>query len=410
MNELGLQPSIRGEAHPSVSPRLFRKNNLLLTPLSELTSACRELAGDNIFISFAPPRNFVRRMNCDDDFYENIPEAPSLDAALYGQICSCPGYAAVCASAPAAFWSSLLGPEGYLNCGIDQIALSGGISIEAASSFIENLRNHVEPPGLFAAGLADSLAIQLRRGGLEGGAAWLLITEGQEALISGKIAQWGSSRGFNAPEMEEAMRILRRLDPAPGKNFSQPCFVAADVEFTPENETVKTRLITENMPVLECRFSEFGISPGHAPEEAWMRGEWCAARRALKLAAMRRRTVMRIALYIAANQNEKILDMSLPPRPMTYSSAGAALSLHASTLQRCAGNIHCLIDGRCYPFSIFFSRPAAANKKLSIAAMRARIAELRADGLTNAAIGSVLGVPERTVAYHSAKLRAALRH
>ena len=56
--------------------------------------------------------------------------------------------------------------------------------------------------------------------------------------------------------------------------------------------------------------------------------------------------------------------------------------------------------------SVFFSRPAASNVGLSVAELRARVAELRAEGMTNGAIGRMLGVPERTVAYHSAKLRA----
>ena len=112
------------------------------------------------------------------------------------------------------------------------------------------------------------------------------------------------------------------------------------------------------------------------------------------------------ALYIASEQSEKIIDMSLPPKPMTYAGAASALSLHASTLHRCARGTYCEIKGRCYPMSVFFSRPAASNVALSVAELRARVAELRAEGMTNGAIGRMLGVPERTVAYHSAKLRA----
>ena len=58
MNELKLLRSIYNAPRPSVSPRLFHGANLLLTPLPELTAACRELAEGNMFISFAPPRNF----------------------------------------------------------------------------------------------------------------------------------------------------------------------------------------------------------------------------------------------------------------------------------------------------------------------------------------------------------------
>ena len=402
MNELKLLRSIYNAPRPSVSPKLFHGANLLLTPLPELTAACRELAEGNMFISFAPPRNFSARIESEADFYENLPERPSLDSALYPQICSCPGYAEVSARAPATFWSSLLGADGFLNCTFEQAAEHSGLTLAETRSFIENLQNYVDPAGLFAQGL-----IQLRRAGLEGSAAWTLLTEGRGALLAGKTVEWGAARGLDEEQIAAAMRALRGLDPAPGRNFARTHYIAADVEFVVNDGKVSPRLLTDNMPVVESHFGEFGLAYGEAPSEPWMRGEWSAARRALKLLGMRCRTVMRCALYIAAAQSEKIIDMSLPPKPMTYAGAASALSLHASTLHRCARGTYCEIKGRCYPMSVFFSRPAASNGGLSVAELRARVAELRAEGMTNGAIGRMLGVPERTVAYHSAKLRAA---
>lgn len=409
MNELKLSRSIYNAPRPSVSPRLFHGSNLLLTPLPELAAACRDLADGNVFISFATPRNFSAHIESDADFYENLPERPSLDAALYPQICSCPGYATVSGRGSAAFWSSLLGPDGFLNCTYEQIASLSGLTLEIVRQFIENLQNHVEPAGLFASGLAESLMVQLRRAGLEGSAAWALLTEGRDALLAGKASEWGTANGFDENRMTEAIRTLRGLDPAPGKNFARTLYVAADVEFVIKDGNVATRLIVGNMPAVENHFGEFGLADGETPSAPWMRGEWNAARRTLKLLGLRCRTVMRCALYVASEQREKILDMSRPPKPMTYASAAASLSLHASTLHRCVRNTYCEINGRCYPLSVFFSRPSASNGRLSVAELRADIARLRAEGMTHGAIGRILGVPERTVAYHSAKLRAERR-
>lgn len=406
MNDLKLLRSIYNAPRLSVSPRLFHGANLLLTPLPELTAACRKIAEDNVLISFAPPRNLSVHIESEADFYENLPERPSLDAALYPQICSCPGYAAVSGLAPATFWSSLLGPDGFLNCTYEQICALSGLPPVAARRFIENLQNHVEPAGLFAAGLAESLMIQLRRAELEGSAAWALLTDGRDALLAGKAFEWGAANGFDESQMADAMHALRGLDPAPGKNFARAQYVAADVEFVTKDGDVAPRLIVGNMPEVESHFGEFGLADGAIPSAPWMRGEWNAARRALKLLGLRCRTVMRCALYVASVQRDKILDMSRPPKPMTYTAAAASLSLHASTLHRCARNIYCDINGRCYPLSVFFSRPAASNGRLSVAELRARVAELRAEGMTNGTIGRILGVPERTVAYHSAKLKA----
>ena len=251
MNELKLLRSIYNAPRPSVSPKLFHGANLLLTPLPELTAACRELAEGNMFIFFAPPRNFSARIESEADFYENLPERPSLDSALYPQICSCPGYAEVSARAPAAFWSSLLGADGFLNCTFERAAEHSGLTLAETRSFIESLQNYVEPAGLFAQGLAESLIIQLRRAGLEGSAAWTLLTEGRGALLAGKTVEWGAARGLDEEQIAAAMRTLRGLDPAPGRNFARTHYIAADVEFVVDDGKVSPRLLTDNMPVVE---------------------------------------------------------------------------------------------------------------------------------------------------------------
>ena len=73
MNELKLLRSIYNAPRPSVSPKLFHGANLLLTPLPELTAACRELAEGNMFISFAPPRNFSARIESESDCIKKTP-------------------------------------------------------------------------------------------------------------------------------------------------------------------------------------------------------------------------------------------------------------------------------------------------------------------------------------------------
>ena len=406
MNELKLLPGLRGK--PRLSPKAFLGANLLLAPAAELTDICRALAGDNALVRFSPPRGFSVRIEDAEDFYENIAERPSLDAALYPQICGCPGFAFLeGTAADPAFWSSLLDERGYLNTTPEEAASIAGIDAAAAERFIKNLQDYVEPAGLFATDLKGSLLIQLRRGGLEGGAAWRLLTEGEAALLSGRAVEWGGSQGFEAGEIEAELALLRSLDPAPGRNFAPAAFSLPDIEFVIEGERITPRLIVENMPRVENGFAEFEAFSDALLREKWLCGEWRAARDTLKKLGMRYRTLLRAAFHIASVQREKVMAPSRPPEPLTYKEAAAALSLHTSTLYRAMQNTSCLISGRSYPMRIFFSRAAAAEKTVSIAALRAQISVMRAQGLTNREIGERLGLPTRTVAWHSAKIGAA---
>lgn len=405
LNDLKLLQGIRGSHR--LSPKAFVGANLLLAPAAELADLCRALAGDNALIRFSPPAGSFARIEDDEDFYENIAAKPSLDAALSPQICGCPGFAAFRGTAAEpGFWSSLLDGRGFLNSTPEEAASSAGIGVEAVARFIKNLQEYVEPAGLFAAGLGESLLIQLKRGGHEGTAAWRLLAEGSEALIGGLAEEWGRARGLGAGEIESALRLLRSLDPAPGKNFSPPSFTTPDIEFVLADGGIRPRLIVENMPRVDNCFAEFENFSYELLREKWLRGEWRAAKDTLKKLGMRYRTLLRAASHIASAQREKIMTPSLPPKPLTYREAAAALALHTSTLYRAMQNTGCLINGRSYPMRIFFSRAAAAEKEMSVASLRAEIAPLRAKGLTNREIGERLGLPTRTVAWHSAKIGA----
>ncbi|WP_352402011.1 hypothetical protein [Synergistes jonesii] len=408
MNEIKLRQKLRGEH--KLSPKSFVGVNLLLAPASELTAICRRLAGDNALIHFSAPRNAAFSIDEAGDLYESIAARPSMDAELYPQICACPGFSAFIGTAASPlFWSSLLDASGFLNCTIEEAAAYAGVDAASVRSFIERLRDYVEPAGLFAASLSDSLLIQLRRRALEGAPAWRLLSEGGEALIRGRAAAWGAANGMSSDEIATALRLLRTLDPAPGKNFSPPSFLIPDVEFLVEGEKITPRLILENMPLVENYFCEFENFSCETLKEKWLRGEWSAARETLKKLGMRYRTLMRAAIYIASAQKEKIISPELPPKPLIYRDAGSALSLHASTVCRMMRNCACRIRGRSYPMAIFFSRPSASAKNLSVASLRGNIAAMRAEGLTNREIGERLGVPTRTVAWHSAKITAERR-
>lgn len=391
-----------------LTPKNFIGANLLLAPAHELTAMCRELIGDNAFISFSPPRSRVTNMS-DDDVFAGIPDRPSIDAALFSQICACPGFSAMTGvAAGASFWSSLLDTRGFLNSSAAEIAEMTSIDMACVTRFLENLQNFVEPAGLFAANMEASLLLQLKRRGFEGSCAWRLLTEAKEELTAGRYGECAKLLNISDAEFKAAFSLLRSLDPAPGANFSYAAAVVPEIEFIVEEGAVRPRLILENMPAVENYFADFEASPRDLIRAGWARGEWSAARGALKKLGLRYRTLLRAALLIADVQKEKIRAPEAPPASLSYETAASLLALHTSTVYRAMQNTWCSIGGRSYPMNIFFCR-ASAGKKSSVAQMRQKIFALRAQGLSNRKIGELLDMPERTVAYHSAKNAKKMR-
>ena len=264
------------------------------------------------------------------------------------------------------------------------------------------------PAGLFAANMEASLLLQLKRRGFEGSCAWRLLTEAKEELTAGRYGECAKLLNISDAEFKAAFSLLRSLDPAPGANFSYAAAVVPEIEFIVEEGAVRPRLILENMPAVENYFADFEASPRDLIRAGWARGEWSAARGALKKLGLRYRTLLRAALLIADVQKEKIRAPEKPPAALSYENAASLLALHTSTVYRAMQNTWCSIGGRSYPMNIFFCR-ASAGKKSSVAQMRQKIFALRAEGLSNKKIGELLEMRERTVAYHSAKNAKKMR-
>ena len=199
--------------------------------------------------------------------------------------------------------------------------------------------------------------------------------------------------------------MLKKLDPAPGKNFRPARFCLADIEFIPTEDEIKVRLMLENMPSVSANCSDLQLSGDAARSSHWARGEWRAAKETLTRLGLRYRTLLRIAGVIKDHQGEMIRDMTHLPAPLVYEQAAQRLGLDASTIFRAVQHTFCRICGRNYPMRIFFHRAAASRPDVSSEALRASARELRAAGLTNREIASRLMIPVRTASYYTCGIK-----
>ena len=99
--ELNLEQKLKASLR--LSPKILYGQNLLFTPISELTSECERMLGENPFFSFAPPKHFLYDSDIDSPSYENIPALQSIEEVLTPQIVTCPGYSSVRKRADASF-------------------------------------------------------------------------------------------------------------------------------------------------------------------------------------------------------------------------------------------------------------------------------------------------------------------
>jgi len=404
MGSIDVTLSHRLKAAHRLSPKTMLGTNLLFVPLCELTDSCREILGDNPFFSFMPPRWQCMHEDIDDLDFDLASDAEGMEERLLLQIATCPGLPSGGRAASASFWASLLNEDGFLNTSPREIAQMLGAEEGTVLGYIRALQDYVDPPGLFASSLTECLLIQLKRIGLEGSLAWRLLEEGREYIISGRTAEFALKNGWDGSGAEDAMRTLRKLDPAPGKNFARQVNVVPEIEFVTGFEVPKIRLIRENLPYIESSLCELPVNAAQVIAERWMRPIWSRAKLVLTRLGMRYRTLVRISMRIADVQRGYLNGAQCLPSPLTYAQVAHELNLSVSTVYRCVKETWCLVFGRSVPMKDFFSRSLGSRPDMTVRGLCAAIADLNSRGLCDREIAETLSVPRRTVAHHRNKL------
>ena len=388
-----------------LDPKVLLGSNLLFVPLEELTEECGRILGDNPFFHFVPPGWQNSATDIDDLDPDLIPAPNNIEEHLSLQIATCPDIIELAPPfSSAGFWCSFLNGKGYLNTSAESIAQRIGVCTERAQEYIKKLQGYLDPPGLFAADLRECLLIQLERAGHRESLSWSILTDGYEDLTEGRLSDLSKKMGCDRRYIEEALALLRKLDPSPGANFSTPSAAHPEIEFVIRNGEPVPKLVRENLPSIKSNLGEMPLTINELLEEKWISPLWSKTKFALIRLGMRYRTLLRISILISEIQSEFLKGEKDAISPLTYGYAAAKLDLSPSTVFRSIDSTWCRSFGRTIRMNTFFSRGLSSRPDLSVKELRSRILDLNQKGKNDRVIGEILFVPTRTVAWHRKKM------
>lgn len=388
-----------------LDPKVLLGSNLLFVPLEELAEECSNILGDNPFFHFVPPGWQNSAVDIDDLDPDSMPAAKSIEEHLSLQIATCPDISELAPPfSSAGFWCSFLNEKGYLNTSTESIAQSIGVCTKKAEKYIKKLQEYVDPPGLFAADLRECLLIQLERAGLKYNLSWSILTEGYKHLEDGRLPDLSKKMGCDKRSIEEALALLRKLDPSPGSGFLTASPAYPEIEFVIRNGNPAPKLVRENLPSIKNSLDEMPLTVNELLEEKWISPLWSKTKFALIRLGMRYRTLLRISILISEIQSEFLKGEKDAISPLTYRYAAAKLSLSPSTVYRSIDSTWCRAFGRTIRMSTFFSRGLSSRPDLSVKELRSRILVLNQKGKNDRMIGEILLLPTRTIAWHRGKM------
>ena len=320
-----------------------------------------------------------------------------------------------------------LDARGFLDLPVRELGERLGLKAADLAAALKLVQSF-DPPGVGAAGIAESLLLQLELAGRGGTLEYRIVRDHLEALARRQYAQIARALGATEERIAEAAESIGRLSPNPGGAFepSGNPYILPDVVIERgEDGNWGARLTDEQLPSL--RINDFykdmiGSSRVDAKTRQFLRDQISDGRSLIRSIALRQETILAIAHKIIENQTLFLEKGPRHLRPLTMTGIAEDLSMHNATISRAVAGKYVLTPHGLMEMRSFFATgyQTDAGEGVSNTAVREALQqlvnrELPSKPLTDAALTKLLAeqgiqIARRTVAKYREQLNILPAH
>jgi RNA polymerase sigma-54 factor len=295
---------------------------------------------------------------------ETRAEARSLEAhagAEIADILACPMERAVALALVGA-----LDEAGYLREDADAFARAHGLDADTVACVLARLRAQAEPAGLFAADLAQCLALQLdRRGRLDPVAGTVLAH--LDLVARGDLAALRRLTGEDEAGLAELIGEIRRLEPKPGRRFDAAERVSVVPDVIVTGSPAKGWRVELNASILprvlvdERYAARVAAGPLSREERDFLSDCRASAQWLTRALDQRSRTITKVAAEIVQRQAGFFAHGPQGLKPMTLAGVAESIGMHESTVSRVTSNKYVATPRGTFEMKFFFTTAIASS-------------------------------------------------
>jgi RNA polymerase sigma-54 factor len=257
---------------------------------------------------------------------------------------------------------SCLDKNGYFRRDIAQVAGEMPVPGRGIEDFIRVLAlvKTLDPPGVAAWDLSECLLLQLQDRDERDEIAEAMVREHLALLEKHAWRQIASKAGVSPERVEEAARLIARLEPLPGRRFS-----AAQVEYALPDVIVRKQdgefvvIINDDwLPRLAISqdYNDFMRNKKTGSDvKEYMSNKLASAQWLIRSIAQRHDTLYAVTNAILEEQQFFFLRGPGNLRPLTLRQIADRIGMHESTVSRATSNKYVQTPWGLYRFKYFFS-------------------------------------------------------
>jgi len=278
-----------------------------------------------------------------------------------------------------------LDEKGYLRVSPGEIAKELNVPEERVEK-IRNIIKFLDPVGVASYDVKECLIAQLEfLGYKEGSLPWLLIEKYLEEIPRG-VDYLSEKLGFEKEEVEEALEVIRQLDPYPARNFfsENTIYIEPDLIFYKEDNEWKVEVVRDRSFSIKLNeyYKDF-LKIRKKTEQAlkmrqFLREKLRDAENLLKALDSRYSSLYRVGEAILKYQKDFLEKGIKYLKPLTLRVIAEEIQLHESTVSRIISHKYVQTPDGVYPLKFFFSTgyKSSTGTDLSAKAVKDYIKEI----------------------------------
>ena len=310
-----------------------------------------------------------------DYLLDSLSDAPSLGAHLEEQV----RRSALPARVEQAALELVqhLDERGYFADAPADIAAQNGWSRSTLAHALQAVQD-LDPAGVGAVDLRESLVLQLRREGEEHSLAMRLLQSHWQQLVQHRYAEAARELGESELAVAGAARRIAQLNPDPGSAFAREntSVITPDIIVTRKGDELEVSLTDANIPRLgiSAESREMMAEQADKPEvRRYLSRCFSEGRELIKAIAQRQQTILQVAQDIVQHQRAFFLNGPSSLRPLKMEQIADTTGLHVSTISRAVNGKFLKCSSGVFELRHFFT---TALDGVSPEAVQARLREL----------------------------------
>ncbi|MGC9449859.1 MAG: RNA polymerase factor sigma-54 [Oceanipulchritudo sp.] len=273
--------------------------------------------------------------------------------------------------------------NGFLTSSPQDLSLMSQLPLAKIQKAVELLQG-LDPPGLGARDTRECLLLQLKRLGREDSLAARIIRKQWKQLLRRRIPEIARALRAKPVEVEEAIKEIGNLDPAPARRFAGDNNQVVEADVTVEkDEEGEWQVILNNEYIPRLRISpdyKEILAKGRVQgkDREYLQNMFRSGRFLINAIEQRQQTIERITRKLLEFQSGFFEKGRAQLRPLTMNQVAESVGVHETTVSRAIANKYIRTPHGLFEMKFFFTPGyhGADGREVSNKSIKDRIARI----------------------------------